>query len=90
MTQNEFVRFYSEELGMSLTQARKEIDNFMTAFKKATYNNGSVVLRGFIKSEVKEIPEKESTNPRTKEPIVVPAKTIVKVKALKNFRNLED
>ncbi len=89
MTQNEFIRFYSDELGMPMTQARKEIENFMTAFTKATYSDGSVALRGFIKATVEKRDAKEGINPKTKEKIFTPAKTVVKVKALEKFKNME-
>lgn len=90
MTLNEFIRFYSSELKMPMTQARKEIENFTTAFKEATYSDGGVNINGFLKSEVCDVPAKRCKNPRTGESIEVPAKKVVKVKISNKFKNMEE
>lgn len=87
---NEFVRFYSNELGMPMTQAKREIENFITAFKKATYIENGVNINSFLKSEVVDVPAKRCKNPRTGETIDVDAKKIVKVKISSKFKNMED
>lgn len=90
MTSNEFIRFYSSEMGMPMTQAKREIENFITAFKKATYSEGSVDLRGFLKSSVVDVPAKKVRNPKDGNIIDVPAKRVVKVKISSKFKNMED
>lgn len=87
---NEFVRFYSNELGMPMTQAKREIENFITAFKKATYIENGVNINSFLKSEVVDIPAKKCRNPKTGAEISVPAKKIVKIKISSKFKNMED
>lgn len=89
MTSNEFIRFYSSEMGMPMTQAKREIENFITTFKKATYSEGSVDLRGFLKSEVVDVPAKKCKNPKDGTEVSVPPHKIVKIKISKKFKNLE-
>lgn len=90
MTTNEFIRFYSNEFNMPMTQARREIENFISAFKSATYSNGIVDMRGFMKSEVVDVPAKTARNPKTGELVSIPPKKVVKVKVASKFKNLED
>ena len=90
MTTNEFIRFYGSELNMPMTQAKREIENFISAFKNATYSDGIVDLRGFIKSEVVNVPAKKCRNPKDGSIIDVPAKKVVKIKISSKFKNLED
>ena len=90
MTSNEFIRFYSSEMGMPMTQAKREIENFITTFKKATYSEGSVDLRGFLKSEVVDVPAKKGRNPKTGAVIDIAPKKVVKVKIASKFKNLTE
>ena len=87
---NEFIEYWASTNNVSKTQARKDVETFIDTYKRGTYENGGIVLRGFMQSTVVDIPEKEARNPKTGQPIKVPAKTIVKVKALKNFKNMEE
>ena len=87
---NEFVRFYSNELGMPMTQAKREIENFITAFKKATYIENGVNINSFLKSEVVDVPAKKCRNPKDGSIIDVPAKKVVKIKVSSKFKNLTE
>lgn len=86
---NEFVRFYSNELGMPMTQAKREIENFITAFKKATYIENGVNINSFLKSEVVDVPAKKGRNPKTGETIDIAPKKVVKIKISSKFKNME-
>lgn len=87
---NEFIEFWSKENSVSKTQARKDIETFIDTYKKATYEHGGVTIRGFMQSSVVNVPERKARNPKTGETVKVAPKTVVKVKALKNFKNMED
>ncbi len=87
---NEFIEYWASANSTSKAQARKDIETFIDTYKRGTYENGGISIRGFMQSSVVDVPEKEARNPKTGEPITIPAKTIVKVKALKNFKNMED
>ena len=89
-TLNSFIRKYAELHSIPMTQARAEIERFESAFKEITVESGGVDLRGFMKSEVVNVPAKKGRNPKTGETIDIPAKKVVKVKVASKFKNLED
>ena len=89
-TLNSFIRKYAELHSIPMTQARAEIERFESAFKEITVESGGIDLRGFIKSEVVDVPAKKGRNPKTGETIDIPAKKVVKVKVASKFKNLED
>ena len=89
-TLNSFIRKYAELHSIPMTQARAEIERFESAFKEITVESGGIDLRGFIKSEVVNVPAKKGRNPKTGETIDIPAKKVVKVKVASKFKNLED
>ena len=89
-TLNSFIRKYAEIHSIPMTQARAEIERFESAFKEITVESGGIDLRGFIKSEVVDVPAKKGRNPKTGETIDIPAKKVVKVKVASKFKNLED
>ena len=71
-TLNSFIRKYAELHSIPMTQARAEIERFESAFKEITVESGGVDIRGFIKSEV----------------VNVPAKKVIKVKATPSFAKM--
>ena len=89
-TLNSFIRKYAELHSMPMTQARAEIERFESAFKEITVESGGVDLRGFIKSEVVDVPAKKGRNPKTGETIDIAPKKIVKIKISSKFKNMED
>ena len=89
-TLNSFIRKYAELHSIPMTQARAEIERFESAFKEITVESGGIDLRGFMKSEVVDVPAKTGRNPKTGETIDIPAKKVVKVKVASKFKNLED
>ena len=89
-TLNSFIRKYAEIHSIPMTQARAEIERFESAFKEITVESGGIDLRGFMKSEVVNVPAKKGRNPKTGETIDIPAKKVVKVKVASKFKNLED
>ncbi len=86
---NEFIEYWAFTNNVPKTQARDVIETFVDTYKRATYEKGGVTIRGFIQSSVVNVPEKKARNPKTGETVKVAPKTIVKVKALKNFKNME-
>ena len=89
-TLNSFIRKYAELHSIPMTQARAEIERFESAFKEITVESGGVDLRGFIKSEVVDVPAKKGRNPKTGETIDIAPKKVVKIKVSSKFKNLED
>ena len=89
-TLNSFIRKYAELHSMPMTQARAEIERFESAFKEITAESGGVDLRGFIKSEVVNVPAKKGRNPKTGATIDIAPKKVVKIKISSKFKNLEE
>ena len=88
-TLNSFIRKYAELHSMPMTQARAEIERFESAFKEITAESGGVDLRGFMKSEVVNVPAKKGRNPKTGATIDIAPKKVVKIKISSKFKNLE-
>lgn len=89
-TLNSFIRKYAELHSIPMTQARAEIERFESAFKEITVESGGVDLRGFMKSEVINVPAKKGRNPKTGETIDIAPKKVVKIKVSSKFKNLEE
>ena len=88
-TLNSFIRKYAELHSIPMTQARAEIERFESAFKEITVESGGIDLRGFMKSEVVNVPAKKGRNPKDGSIIDIPAKKVVKIKVSSKFKNLE-
>ena len=89
-TLNSFIRKYAELHSIPMTQARAEIERFESAFKEITVESGGIDLRGFIKSEVVNVPAKKGRNPKTGETIDIAPKKVVKIKISSKFKNMEE
>ena len=89
-TLNSFIRKYAEIHSIPMTQARAEIERFESAFKEITVESGGVDLRGFMKSEVVNVPAKKGRNPKTGETIDIAPKKAVKIKVSSKFKNLTE
>ena len=89
-TLNSFIRKYAELHSIPMTQARAEIERFESAFKEITVESGGIDIRGFIKSEVVNVPAKKGRNPKTGETIDIAPKKVVKIKISSKFKNLEE
>ena len=89
-TLNSFIRKYAELHSIPMTQARAEIERFESAFKEITVESGGIDLRGFIKSEVVDVPAKKGRNPKTGATIDIAPKKVVKIKVSSKFKNLEE
>ena len=89
-TLNSFIRKYAELHSIPMTQARAEIERFESAFKDITVECGGIDLRGFMKSEVVNVPAKKGRNPKTGATIDIAPKKVVKIKVSSKFKNLTE
>ena len=89
-TLNSFIRKYAELHSIPMTQARAEIERFESAFKEITVESGGIDLRGFIKSEVVDVPAKKGRNPKTGATIDIAPKKVVRIKVSSKFKNLTE
>ena len=89
-TLNSFIRKYAELHSIPMTQARAEIERFESAFKEITVESGGIDLRGFMKSEVVDVPAKKGRNPKTGATIDISPKKVIKIKVSSKFKNLTE
>ena len=86
---SEFINKYAEINEITKKQSKEEIERFVSTFKTLTFEGG-IDLRGFMKSEVVDVPAKKCRNPKDGSIIDVPAKKVVKIKVSSKFKNLEE
>lgn len=81
MNKEELISAMAKESGLTKAEARKALDAFMDAVKKAVSKEDKVTLVGFGSFEVVQRKAREGRDPRTGKPIKIPAKKVVKFKA---------
>ena len=82
MTKKEFVNLYFEKGGFETKiDAEKKAMAFLATIEEALVNGEGVAFTGWGKFEVSERGARVCKNPKTGEPVNVPAKKVVKFKA---------
>ena len=80
MNKAELVKRMAEIAEVPKVTAEKLLDAFMQAVTEAVSKGDKVVLVGFGTFQVVKRAEREGRNPRTGEPIKIPAKKVIKFK----------
>ncbi|HKM44647.1 MAG TPA: HU family DNA-binding protein [Dysgonamonadaceae bacterium] len=81
MNKSELVSAVAQKSGLTKVDAKKALDAVLESIGEELKNDGRVVLVGFGSFSVTERSARKGINPRTKEPIDIPAKKVVKFKA---------
>ena len=81
MNKSELVSAVAQKSGLSKVDSKKALDAVLESIGEELKNDGKVVLVGFGTFSVNERSARKGINPRTKEPIDIPAKKVVKFKA---------
>lgn len=81
MNKTEFINAVSEKSGLSKTDAKKAVDAFVETVSGELKEGGKVALLGFGSFSVAEKAARKGVNPKTKQPIEIPARKSVKFKA---------
>lgn len=81
MSKTELVEFVATEAGLTKTDAAKAVDAMMKGIQTGLKKEGKVALVGFGTFSAKKRAAREGINPLTKEPMKIPAKTVVSFKA---------
>lgn len=81
MNKSELVSAVAQKSGLSKVDSKKALDAVLDSISEELRNDGKVVLVGFGTFSVNERSARKGINPRTKEPIDIPAKKVVKFKA---------
>ena len=81
MNKTELVKKVSEKSGLTQAEGKKALEATLETIKEALAAGEAVSLIGFGTVSVAERPARQGINPRTKEPIEIPAKQVAKFKA---------
>ncbi|GAB3124592.1 HU family DNA-binding protein [Novispirillum itersonii] len=87
MNKNDLIAAISDKSGLSKTDAGKALDATLSAITEALKGGDDVRLVGFGTFEVAERAASEGRNPRTGEPITIPASKQPKFKAGKGLKD---
>ena len=81
MNKTEFINAIAEKSGLSKVDAKKAVEAFVETVSSELKEGGKVALLGFGSFSVAEKSARKGVNPKTKQPIEIPARKSVKFKA---------
>lgn len=81
MNKTEFINAVAEKSGLSKVDAMKAVEAFVETVSSELKEGGKVALLGFGSFSVAEKSARKGVNPKTKQPIEIPARKSVKFKA---------
>ena len=81
MNKTEFINAVAEKSGLSKADAKKAVEAFVETISGELKEGGKVALLGFGSFSVAEKSARKGVNPKTKQPIEIPARKSVKFKA---------
>ena len=81
MNKTEFINAVAEKSGLSKVDAKKAGEAFVETVSSELKEGGKVALLGFGSFSVAEKSARKGVNPKTKQPIEIPARKSVKFKA---------
>ena len=80
MSKTDLVNYVAEETGLTKADATRALDAVMSGITKGLKTEKKVSLTGFFTFTAKDKPASTGRNPRTGEPVKIPARTAVSVK----------
>ena len=80
MTKKDMARTIAEETGLAQAQSRQVIQRVFDGITETLAQEGRIELRNFGVFEVKRRKPRKARNPRTGEPVDVPARLVVTFK----------
>ena len=81
MNKTEFINAVAEKSGLSKVDAKKAVEAFVETVSSELKEGDKVALLGFGSFSVAEKSARKGVNPKTKQPIEIPARKSVKFKA---------
>ena len=81
MNKTEFINAVAEKSGLSNVDAKKAVEAFVETVSSELKEGRKVALLGFGSFSVAEKAARKGVNPKTKQPIEIPARKSVKFKA---------
>jgi DNA-binding protein HU-beta len=80
MNKTELISAIADEIGLGKANVKKTVDAFFSTVSKELKKGGKVTLVGHGTYHIVDKSARTGVNPRTKEPIQIPAKKVVKFK----------
>lgn len=80
MNKAELIDVIAEESGLSKVDSKKALNGTLAAIAKELKNGGKITLVGHGTYQVIEKSARTGINPKTRQPIHIPAKKVVKFK----------
>lgn len=87
MTRNELVKTIAEAGGVDKKTAEKQFQAMLTAMKGALAEGEDITVTDNFKLSVDQRAARTGRNPKTGEPVAIPAKRVIKFAAYKHFRD---
>jgi DNA-binding protein HU-beta len=81
LTKQDFIQKVAQKSGLSSRDAGKAVDAFIESVTETLKNGDAVNFTGFGKFSASERKARRGVNPRTKEPVEIPATTVPKFSA---------
>jgi len=87
MNEKDFIDKMAEKRGITKKEAKELIDDYNSLKKEALLEAGTLTINDMGKYILQEKPAREARNPMTGETVKVPAKTVVKWRPNKKFKD---
>ena len=87
MVKTELIAHMATQAGISKAQAKLALQAYIDAVQTTLQKGGAVSMIGFGSFKVERRSARKQINPRTLQPMIVPATKIPKFKAGKAFKN---
>ena len=87
MGKSELYSHFAEKFDVKRTQSREFFDELAMLCEKELKRSGEFVIPGMVKLSVRKREARTVKNPVTKEPIDVPAKTVLKASIAKQMKD---
>lgn len=81
MSKTDLVSFMAEETGLTKADSTRALDALMKGIIKGLKDTGKVAITGYVSFATKKKAASTGRNPRTGEPVRIPARTAVTIKA---------
>ncbi len=88
MNKTDLIAGIAEKSGLTKKDSEKAIEAFVATVQEALVAGNKISLAGFGTFEVKEKAARNGVNPRTKEPIVIPATKAPSFKISKTLKDM--
>ena len=88
MNKNDIVDHMTKELDCTKSEAQKYLGAYINAIKEGVKNSEGVKIIGILSLTVEQRAARTGRNPKTGDPIKIPAKKVIKAKVGKELSDL--